>query len=330
MALFPTAASNFPGGFNNVTIRGIPITQAQPGQVYWVSNSTTGLLVGQVGGSDGNNGSFNAPFATLQKAIDSCVAGRGDIVFVKPNHAETITSATTLLLNKAGVAIIGLGNGTARPTLTFTTANTATIPVSADNMSLINFLFVGNFLSIASVLTVGAAAYFTLQDCEAKDTSAVLGFLSFVTTTVSVNADSLWLIRNKFFTQATTNTAAAFVVLGTMRGLRIEGCSVTNTVDRANVSVFLSHAALVMTDALIQDNYLYCVNSTNTSVGMFISTSATTGTGLVVNNVIRGLDVAAALIITAAAVQYGMFNNLYIGDGTMNSGFLLPAIGSDS
>jgi hypothetical protein len=48
------------------------------------------------------------------------------------------------------------------------------------------------------------------------------------------------------------------------------------------------------------------------------------------NNTIRALDVAAAIVVTAAAVQYGMFNNLYIGDGTMNSGFVLPAIGTDA
>jgi len=34
------------------------------------------------------------------------------------------------------------------------------------------------------------------------------------------------------------------------------------------------------------------------------------------------------LMITAAAVQYGLFNNLYIGDVGF-SGFVLPAIGTD-
>src|SRR3990170_2889471 len=134
MSLQLTAASNYPAGFNNVTIRGVPITQAHPGQVYWVSNATTSLLPGQVGGSDGNPGSFSAPFSTLDYAIGRCTAGRGDIIFIKPGHAETITSATTIALDVAGVAIVGLGNGSARPTFTFTTANTATIGVSAANM----------------------------------------------------------------------------------------------------------------------------------------------------------------------------------------------------
>lgn len=325
-----TQLSNFPGGFaNGVTIRGIPVVQTHPGNVFYVNNSTV-LAPNGVAGSDGNPGTYTRPYSTLDYAIGKCTAGRGDIIFIMPGHAETITSATTLLLDIAGIAIIGLGNGTSRPTFTFTTANTATIPVSAANITVSNCKFVGNFLSIASAFTVGAAPNFTLQDCDFSDTDATHGFLSAVTTTVSVNADNLACIRNNIISIATTNAAAAFVILGTMTGLTLIENTVVNTVDRANTSVFLSHAALVMTAAYIFKNTVYCVNSTNTSVGMFISTSATTGSGIVLNNTIRGLDIAAAIIVTATAVQYGMFNNLYIGDGTMNSGFVLPAIGSDA
>lgn len=330
MASIATAASNFPAGFNNVTIRGVPLTQAHPGQVYWVGNAAASVLPGHIGASDGNPGTFAAPFSTLQKAIDTATADRGDIIFVKPGHAETITSATTLLFNKAGVAIVGLGEGTKRPTLTFTTANTATIPVSAANMALTNFKFVGNFLSIASAITVGAAPNFTVQNCDFSDTSAVLGFLSAVTTTVSVNADQLSVIGNRVVSIATTNAAAAFVILGTMSGLTVSGNRVVNTLDRSNTSVFLSHAALVLTDAVVSGNTVHCANSTNTSVGMFISTTATTGSGMAYDNLIRGLDIAAAIMVNAVAVQWGMFNNLYIGDGVSLSGFVLPAIGSDA
>jgi hypothetical protein len=327
------ALSNFPQGFTNgVTIRGIPITQVHPGKVFYVNNSTV-LAENGVAGSDGNPGTLQRPFSTIDYAIGRCTAGRGDIIFVMPGHAETVIAATTIALDVAGIAILGLGTGTSRPTLTFTTANTATLQVNAANISIKNILFVGNFLSIASAITVATATAspsFTCEQCEFQDTDATHGFLSSITTTVSVNADNLAAVNNVVLSVATTNAAAAFVVLGTMKGLTLIGNRVTNTIDRANTSVFLSHAALVMTDALIKDNTVYSANSTNTSVGMFISTSATTGTGMVINNTIRGLDIAAAIIVTAAAVQYGMFNNLYIGDGTMNSGFVLPAIGSDA
>ena len=327
MALPQSPASNYPGGFNNVTIRGVPITQSHPGQVYWVSNATP-TLPGQVGGSDGNPGTFNAPFGTLEYAISRCTADRGDIIFIKPGHAETISSATALSFDIAGVAIVGLGTGTKRPTFTLGTAATTTIAVTADNVSILNCRFIGNFLSITSAFTVAAAAYFTIDNCSFTDTSAILGFLSAVKTTVSVNSDFLQVSNCFIKSDATTKSVAPIVVLNTMTGLTLADNVVVQTVAQNNVSQFLSHAALVMTAALITGNKVYSVNTDSATGAFLVTTSATTGSGIIQNNVVRGLDVAGALMITAAAVQYGLFNNLYIGDVGF-SGFVLPAIGTD-
>jgi len=327
MALPQSPASNFPGGFNNVTIRGVPITQSHPGQVYWVSNATP-TLPGQIGGSDGNPGTFNAPFSTLEYAITSCTANRGDIIFIKPGHAETISSATALAFDVAGVAIVGLGAGTKRPTFTLNTAATTTIAVSADNVSISNCRFIGNFLSITSCFTVAAAAYFTIDNCSFTDTSAILGFLSAVKTTVSTNSDFLQVSNCFIKSDATTKAVAPIVVLNTMTGLTLTDNVVIQTVAQNNVSQFLSHAALVMTAALITGNKIYSVNTDSATGAFLVTTSAITGSGIIQGNVVRGLDVAGALMITAAAVQYGLFNNLYIGDVGF-SGFVLPAIGTD-
>jgi len=327
MALPLGPASNYPGGFNNVTIRGVPITQSHPGQVYWLSNATP-TLPGQVGGSDGNPGTFNAPFSTLEYAISRCTANRGDIIFIKPGHAETISSATALSFDVASVAIVGLGAGTKRPTFTLDTAATTTIAVSADNVSISNCRFIGNFLSITSCFTVAAAAYFTIDNCAFTDTSAILGFLSAVKTTVSTNSDFLQVSNCFIKSDATTKSVAPIVVLNTMTGLTLADNVVVQTVAQNNVSQFLSHAALVMTAALISGNKIYSVNTDSATGAFLVTTSATTGSGIIQNNVVRGLDVAAALMITAAAVQYGLFNNLYIGDVGF-SGFVLPAIGTD-
>jgi hypothetical protein len=327
MALPQSPASNFPGGFNNVTIRGVPITQSHPGQVYWVSNATP-TLPGQIGGSNGNPGTFNAPFSTLEYAITSCTANRGDIIFIKPGHAETISSATALAFDVAGIAIVGLGAGTKRPTFTLGTAATTTIAVSADNVSISNCRFIGNFLSITACFTVAAAAYFTIDNCSFTDTSAILGFLSAVKTTVSTNSDFLQVSNCFIKSDATTKAVAPIVVLNTMTGLTLTDNVVIQTVAQNNVSQFLSHAALVMTAALITGNKIYSVNTDSATGAFLVTTSAITGSGIIQGNVVRGLDVAGALMITAAAVQYGLFNNLYIGDVGF-SGFVLPAIGTD-
>lgn len=323
--------SNYPTGFaSGIVAKNVPIIQSHPGRVFWVSNATTGLLVGQRGGSDNNRGTFDSPFATLNYAITQCVANRGDIIYVKPLHAESVATATALNFNIAGVQIIGLGSGSNRPTYTFTTANTATIPVSANNMSVSNILFVGNFLSIASCFTVAAAADFVIDSCEFRDTDATHGFLTIVTTTVAVNSDGLSYINNKRKSDATTNPGPDVVVANTMSRLRVNGNKSIHTVASNNIAALLEHGALVMTDAEVIGNFVHSVNTDTASGAILVKTSAITGSGMIAHNRIRALDVAAAIVVTANAVQYGTFDNLYIGDGTQNSGFVLPAIGSDS
>jgi hypothetical protein len=324
------AYSNFPGGFSQgVVMRNLPLFQTNPGKVFWVSNSSV-IQTGQRGGSDQNKGTFDAPFSTLEYALSQCTANRGDIIFIKPGHAESVTSATSLNFDVAGVQIIGLGTGSKRPTFTFTTANTATIPVTADNMSVSNCMFVGNFLSIASCFTVAAAADFVVDSCDFRDTSAILGFLSIVTTTVSVNSDGLTYTNNRRKSDATTSPGPDVVVANTMSRLKVNGNKTIHTVASNNVAALLEHGALVMTDAEIVGNYVYSVNTDTATGAILVKTTATTGSGIVAHNRVRALDIAAAIVVPAAAVQYGLFDNLYVGDGTSVSGFVLPAIGSDA
>ncbi len=151
--------TNFPQGFAyGLSVRGMPLTQMQPGQVFFVDNSVV-LNPQQKAGSDSNRGTFLDPFATLNYAINTaCVSGRGDIVFVGPGHRENISNATTLAFNNSSVAVIGLGAGNYRPTFTLDTATTANIPVRSSNCSIQNCLFLNNFADIASVFTAISAS----------------------------------------------------------------------------------------------------------------------------------------------------------------------------
>jgi hypothetical protein len=97
-----------------------------------------------------------------------------------------------------------------------------------------------------------------------------------------------------------------------------------------NVAALLEHGALVVTNLMCAWNFVYSINTDTATGAILVKTTAITGSGMIAHNRVRALDVAAAIMITANAVQYGAFDNLYIGDGTQNSGFVLPAIGSDS
>lgn len=321
-------SSNYPSGFTSgVTIRGLPLQQLHPGEVFWCNSSTT-LAKGAVGGSDGNDGSYRRPFATLDYAIGRCTAGRGDIIMLMPNHTETVTSATSHNFDVAGVAIIGLGTGTSRPLFTFTTADSATIPVSAANISISNCRFLGTILSTASCFTVAAAPGFSVEYCDFTDTSNVLGFLNVLTTTVSVNADDLNFSYNRVVCEAATTPGAAIEILGDITKLTVNYNRIYQPTIENGVPKLLTHAALVVTDLEMIGNTVYCID---TATGpLLMSTSATTGSGIIANNLVRSQDPSAALMYTAAAVQYGAFNNYHAGETTALSGILLPAAGADT
>lgn len=116
-----------------------------PGRIFYVSS---------LGGSDSagygmsrsiDPASGAGPFATIDYAIGQCGANQGDVIFVLPGHTETLTSATGIALDVAGVSIIGCGSGRARPAITCFAATTAIgLTISAANTVVRNIRFIGS------------------------------------------------------------------------------------------------------------------------------------------------------------------------------------------
>jgi len=125
------ALSNYPSGFGQgVSIRGVPIVNSHAGKVFWVDSN---------GGSNGNKGTFDRPFSTIAYAVDQCRANKGDVIYVKAGHSESISTAD-IDVDVNGVSIVGLGAGSSRPTILFTgTTDTTTFDISSNNVLLHNF-----------------------------------------------------------------------------------------------------------------------------------------------------------------------------------------------
>lgn len=64
---------------------------SQGGKTFYV-NASGVVAPGGRGASDGNSGeNWQEPFLTIQKAVDSCVSGRGDIIKIAPgSYAENV------------------------------------------------------------------------------------------------------------------------------------------------------------------------------------------------------------------------------------------------
>ncbi len=200
-------------------------------------------------GSGTNSAGFgqnpDSPVASLDYAVGLCTASQGDTIYLMPGHAENIGSATACVLDVAGIKVIGLGTGNLRPTLTLTTATTATISITAANVWLENVLVVGNFLDIASAFTVaGTADGLTIKNVETRDTSAVLGALiqfSLATALPDVTFDG-YVHRN-----GTTLTAPATNVI--LAAGTYDRLTMVNT----DIQCFTTAAAVGLTGGIGKD-----------------------------------------------------------------------------
>jgi hypothetical protein len=317
--------SNYPNGFpTGVMIRGVPLAQTHPGKVFWLYNGTN-LLSGQRGGSDGNKGTFDSPFSTLSGALAQCVAGRGDVIFVKPGHAETVSSSTALTMSVAGVAVVGLGTGTSRPKWTIDTANTATINVSAADVSFQNVQIVGNFLSIAAAFTLSTAKNFTLQDVEIRDTSSVLNFLNAIKSTGAANTVDGLTVINCYWKGLGTTSVNSFILTANDIDSAVIKNNTVKLARTATAAALMTVTAGVLTNLDCGYNKTYTKQTASTG-GAFINVGGTTSNGFVYNNFQQTLDTTGDLLFTTS-VGLAAFDNKITG-AVGASGFLIPTADS--
>lgn len=311
--------SNYPNGFvNGITIRGVPLTVLHPGKVFYVNNSSVLASTddGVAGADTPSAGTYQRPFASIDFANGQCVANRGDIVAIMPGHAETYSDATSLNLDVAGVAFVGLGSGSLRPTFTLDTANTATIPVSADNVMIYNCKFVANFLSIAKCFTLTTAKHFGTIKCDFSDTSASLNFVNIVESTGSANTvDGLYDTDSEAPMIGTTfNTFA--VLAATARSMRFNGTYV-QSIDTADEPGLIDVTGIV-TD-FRADGVTVSVKGT-TNINVILKCTGTTSTGTITNSFAHSLDTTSVAYTIASGIQA---SNLYVTGALATQGGLV-------
>ncbi len=131
--------------------------------------------------------SIERPFKTLAYASTQCVAGNGDVVYLLPGHTEALTAAAAITLSKAGVRVIGLGQGAARPTLTWSTSTAAQMVISGEGVSIENCIldFTGIDAIVAAISVTGANVSIRNNTIITNSATAgcVLGVLTAATAT---------------------------------------------------------------------------------------------------------------------------------------------------
>ena len=247
--------TNYPNGVSSF---GMPVIN-HGGQIpattgnYWFVHSGTG--------NNGNVGNTpSAPLATINAAIDDAIASQGDVIIVMPGHAETISGATGIVVDVAGISIIGLGVGRNRPVISFD--NTASrIPVSADNVLIQGLVFVGAVADIVSGVTITGDDV-TLRGCEIASGGAALEFLQML----DIDAATRVIVENcRFIASATAGSNTAIRLDATI------DCTIRNCEFRGD-----------FTTAAISGNAGSAAASTNAAV---------------IGNLIENLDTTAGLLL---------------------------------
>lgn len=275
------STSNYPHGFvNGVTIQGIPLTNTYPGNVYWVGSVSPSA-------SDSNRGTFARPMATIAGAMALTSASNGDIIMVKPGHAETISTASGLAFSTAGVAIVGLGTGSLRPTFTIS-ATAGFAAITGNNTLIHNCLFTTSIDAVTKVLNV-AAADVLINSCELRDLSTTQMTDGIVTTAA---ANRLRILDHIHKGDSSAGTNAGIAIIG--------GDSIEITVKRAIGCFavgFIDCRTTATTNLWVHD--VGAFRSLNNSADVFLKDTITASTGQVGPNLNLSLNQNAANITEA-------------------------------
>ena len=170
------------------------------------------FFVDSVSGAATNDGRRpNQAVVTIDAAVGLCTANNGDIIVVLPGHVEVVDSANDLDLDVAGITVIGIGTGNARPQISLRTAVGAQARINAASVWLENVVFTGDFDAITIGLLVNGVTDVTLKNIEYRDvTGQIARFFSAANGSDRLTIDGLRYV----------GAAAA----GTVVGLQFDGC----------------------------------------------------------------------------------------------------------
>ena len=263
MSTLRRSSSSYGSFADGIVLRGMPLLTLYPGNVYWVDEN----------GGGGSKGTFSHPVATLAAAVALCTASNGDIIVMKPGHVENISSDGALDMSKADVCVVGLGNGSNQAKIVFDTADTASIDITAANVSFVNVWFEANFANVDGAIDVeDTGDYFTIQGCRVTATSTILDFEEFINLAVGANYFSF--IENDVHLIEGTDGESLVKTVGESLGMRVIG---NNIVMEASESIFDLDATAITGGPIFRDNFMvnltvaadYCVEIDAATVGHF-------------------------------------------------------------
>ena len=286
------------------------------GDVYFVDSGATETS----DTADGVHGlSWTHPFATIDFAISQCTASQGDIIYVAPNHAETVGAAGGITLDIAGISVIGMGEGDERALITVGAAADANcdVLVSAANIVVENLRFAITAVDVTNMIDVNADG-FTLRGCELLMQTATGPFEA--VTGVEINGrpngtNNTTIESCKFFATLAAGSNQAIELGEAEDRVVIVGCECWG--DYANACIH-NPTGKTLTDLTIKNCILENDNAGDTYCIELVSAC----TGIITHNLYK-----SAITQATAADSGSCFNfENYHDDLIDKSGIVCPAV----
>lgn len=216
------------------------------GYVFYVGTSAQLASIG-----DAAPGVSSRCFATVDLAIAACVSGRGDVIYILPGYTESIAAADSWssLGTKTDITIIGMGRGTNRPTLTWTTA-TSTILFDSANFRLLNCnLYLAGAHAAGSALTVAAPITVSAAGCEISGCDIFYGFDADQLVTIGITttaAADFFAFKSNYCYSATAAECTSFLYLVGADYCRIHDNTIIGATSSTTVGVvrFITTASI--------------------------------------------------------------------------------------
>jgi hypothetical protein len=242
--------------------------------------------------NDPSNGDVPArPWSTVAYALTR--AAKGDVIYCMPGHAETISTATGFKFATAGVKVVGLGDGSQRPTFTVATATTATVLVSAAGCGMYNCVIDGTGIDAVAAVVSVQASDFTIANSYLIGAGATNQAVLWVSSTAA--ADRMKLVDNIITGTSDAGATTAIQVVGgdgiVIQRNMIMGAFTTTVGGISNITT-------AMTNALIAGNQISNVTASSTKC----ITAVAGSTGMIVGNALQILSGTAP--ITAAGMSW--------------------------
>ena len=279
--------ANFSSG---IEVYGCPVVPSVGGRmcmgdVFYVDSGNT-----TYGADDTAHGSTkDRPFLTLEYAISQATTNNGDFIILLPGHAETLTAVLTI--SKAGLTIIGVGNGTLRPTFTQSAAADG-ISIEGANTFVHNLGFAQSTNNGTGLINI-AASNVTIEGCYFN-----LGAKALIAMSVA-SGDDCKIVNNEFIITAD----------GPDRGISVEGC--TRILIHGNMFDGVGNVSVLTTYGYDQ--------------GAFYST-ATLGSGNVTHNMFKCGSTSNVVTIYGASLRsawvfaHNVIRAPGVGEDAMNIG----------